>query len=211
MTLRCHFGLHVAGLQCGAEHLLNAVPSRQHPHSTDMDARGRAQTRQGHLAGKSEPCLPAPASPPPLGPFPSGARQQKQGHSSCALEMSRGVLVVCAGHSQGGSGERAAARPVTSVLAPLSPTVRKIPRQLGSGEAMNLNTHQSKFAPLLEQQIECHWLWPRLPEGSLIKSHFFKPSNPSSFQATRGSGFPRGDGRTAAGSREAGLPAVPWA
>lgn len=118
--------------------------------------------------------------------------------------------MVCAGHSQGGSGEPAAARPVISVLAPLGPTVRKIPRQLGSGEAMNLNTHQSKFAPLLEQ-IECHWLWPRLPEGSLIKSYFFKTSNPSSFQATRGSGFPKGTGglRQEAGRRGCLLPTGP--
>lgn len=44
----------------------------------------------------------------------------------------------------------------------------------------------AKFSPFLKQQISFRWLRSRLPEGFLIKSHFFKTSNPSPFRLPQG-------------------------
>lgn len=101
------------------------------------------------------------------------------------------------GGEERGERERAATSGLLSVSAPLSPTVKEIPRQLGSGEAIHLHKHPSSSL-LLETTDRVSLVAARLPEGSLIKSHFSETAKP------RPSHLPRRQGQVSLEGTEAG-------
>lgn len=76
-----------------------------------------------------------------------------------------------------------------SVSVPLSTTVKKILRQLGSGEAINLNNHQPKFSPLLETTDIISLVAAQTPRGLSDKKPLLqniKPKFLSSFKQPEG-------------------------
>lgn len=147
-------------------HICPAVRTRSHA----LEARG-AQPLQGHLAGS--PALPCclPGLPPlPLPPGSPGHNHRGTTHPEASypcLGASRvlGGREVGGDLGEGGGGEaggreRASCHlALLPVSAPLSPTVKEIPRQLGSGEAIHLHKHPSS-ALLLETTDRVSWWRP---------------------------------------------------
>lgn len=137
-------------------------------------------------------------------PQPQGHQPPRSPSSSSFTPLPGASRVLGRGDlGEGGAGEergereRAATSALLSVSAPLSPTVKEIPRQLGSGEAIHLHKHPSSSL-LLETTDRVSLVAAGLPEGSLIKSHFSKTAKP------RPSHLPRRQGQVSLEGTEAG-------